>query len=55
MNVQGAAKYQKAEYEGLLQKDLASAVKDSSNCKRDVFNDLKDKVTSSPKTGAVLN
>ena len=44
LKIEGAAKYQNAEYEGLLQKDLANSLKDSNTCKQKVFNDLNDKL-----------
>lgn len=44
LKVEGAAKYQAAEYEGVLQKDLAVALKDSASCKQKVFQDLNDKL-----------
>lgn len=44
LGVKGAAKYQASDYEGLLQKDLANVVKDSSNCKMEVWRDLKDRL-----------
>ena len=44
LGVEGGVKYQKVEYEGLLQKDLATLIKDSSKCKLEVWKDLKDKL-----------
>ena len=44
LGVEGAAKYQTAQYEGLLQKDLVNVVRDSSNCRREVWRDLNDKL-----------
>lgn len=36
----GAAKYRSAASEGFLQKDLANAIKNGSDCRRDVFQTL---------------
>jgi hypothetical protein len=47
LGVDGAIKYQNTDYEGLLQKDLVSALKDSTNCRLQIWNDLKDKLVSS--------
>ncbi|WP_455387739.1 hypothetical protein [Petrachloros mirabilis] len=44
LGVEGAAKYQKTEYKGLLQKDLVRALQDSTNCRLQVWNDLKEKI-----------
>ena len=44
LGVEGAAKYQTSEYRGLLQKDLAKAIKESTNCRLEVWKDLKDKL-----------
>ena len=42
--IDGAVKYQNAEYEGLLQKDLVDALKSSTDCKLQIWNDLKNKI-----------
>jgi len=44
LGVEGAAKYQAEHYKGLLQKDLVSVLRDSSNCRLEVWRDLKDKL-----------
>ena len=44
LGVEGAAKYQDTQYKGLLQKDLANAMRDSANCKLEVFRELKEKL-----------
>lgn len=44
LGVEGAAKYQSEHYNGLLQKDLVNALKDSSNCRLEIWRDLKDKL-----------
>ncbi len=40
IGISGAAKYNVGRSKGVLQKDLASAIKDGNDCKRDVFNRL---------------
>lgn len=47
LGVEGGAKYQDVSYESVLQKDLARMLRESSNCKLEVFKDLKDKLISS--------
>jgi len=47
LGIDGAIKYQNTDYEGLLQKDLVTALKDSTNCRLQIWNDLKDKLISS--------
>lgn len=49
LGVEGAVKYQDTKYKGLLQKDLVRALKDSTNCKLQIWNDLKDSLLG-PKT-----
>lgn len=41
IGIEGAADYQKKEYEGVLRKDLADILKDSRDCKREIFRELK--------------
>jgi hypothetical protein len=48
LGIEGAAKYTNSEWNGFLQKDLAAIVKDSANCRLEVWRDLKDKLV--PKT-----
>ncbi len=52
LGIQGAAKYQESQYQGLLQKDLLAAIRESTNCKLEVWKDLKDKffVAPSPRS-----
>lgn len=53
LGIEGAAKYQQDEYENVLQKDLATLLRDSSKCKLEVWKDLKDKLlttTNPPPT-----
>ena len=50
LGIEGAAKYQTSEYENVLQKDMATLLRDSSECKLEVFKDLKDKLLTSAKT-----
>ena len=56
LNVEGAAKYQTSEYQGVLQKDLPSALRDSAACKQKIFDDLSDKLipkaTGRPSEGS---
>jgi hypothetical protein len=40
----GAAKYQDSEYEGLLQADLISALKDNMKCREQIWRDLSHKL-----------
>lgn len=42
-------KYKDARYEGPLQTDLAVMLKDNSDCRRQVWNDLKDKLVRQVK------
>ena len=44
LGLEGAAKHEAAQYEGLLQSDLLSAIQNSANCKLKVFDSLKDKL-----------
>lgn len=48
LGVEGVARYQTDEYRGLLQKDLANVVRDASNCRLEVWRDLKDKLVPTP-------
>src|SRR5713101_951665 len=41
LKIEGAAKYLSGEYQGVLQKDLVEALKNSVDCKRDIWKDLK--------------
>jgi hypothetical protein len=50
LGIQGAAKYQASQYKGLLQKDLAAAMRDSSECKLKVANSLMAKLLSASIT-----
>jgi TRAP-type uncharacterized transport system substrate-binding protein len=42
IGIEGAGKYQKTKYQGLLHEDLAEVLNNSINCKRDIFIKLKD-------------
>jgi len=42
LGVEGAIKYQTTEYEGLLQKDLVNAIQAETNCRLQIWRDLKD-------------
>ena len=51
LKVSGAAKYQKTEYQGVLQADLKEALKNSTTCRQQIFQQLSDKlIGSSPST-----
>jgi hypothetical protein len=43
LGIEGAAKYQASEWQGVLQQDLAGQLNNSRNCKLEVYKDLKDK------------
>ncbi len=51
IGIEGVADYQKSEYEGLLQKDLAATLKDSRNCKLEILNQLKSIIFTSNDDG----
>lgn len=56
--VQGLAKYQDPQYQGVLQKDVAAALRDQPNCKMNVNNVLTDRlfpVRIAPDIRAQLN
>lgn len=42
LKIEGAARYGKLEHEGVLQKDLANALKSSADCKLTIFREMKD-------------
>jgi hypothetical protein len=44
VGVQSAAKYQSNEWNGLLQRDLLTALRDTNNCRLSVFHSLRDRV-----------
>jgi hypothetical protein len=44
MGFEGAGKYQGKEYSGFLQNDLVEALKNTTECKLKIWNDLKDKL-----------
>jgi hypothetical protein len=50
LGISGAAKYKGGQSKGVLQKDLASAIKDGNNCKIDVFKALAPRMI--PSLGA---
>ena len=41
LKIEGAAKFDTKDYEGLLQKDLLPALQESTRCKERIYNDLK--------------
>ena len=44
LGLKGAAKYENAEYQGVLQSDLAKTLRNSSDCKKDVYRMLIDRL-----------
>jgi hypothetical protein len=44
LGIEGAAKYQTSDWQGVLQQDLAGQLNNSRNCKLEVFKDLKEKL-----------
>ncbi len=50
LGIEGGAKYQRAEYNNVLQKDLAGLLIEGGKCKLDVFRELKDKLLISTTT-----
>jgi hypothetical protein len=51
LGIQGAVRYRRDEWQGLLQEDLAKMVSESTNCKRQVWEDLKFLLVTSSKNG----
>lgn len=47
--IDGAIKYQSSEYSNVLQTDLAKTIYDNSQCKKDVWDDLKSKLITCPR------
>lgn len=48
LGIKGAGTYQKSGYEGVIQKDLAGILKDSRDCKLEIFNQLKSIILGIP-------
>ncbi|NUT76887.1 hypothetical protein HNO86_17750 [Pseudomonas sp. C1C7] len=48
LGASGAVKYQKAEYQGVLQEDLAKALSAEGNCKLEVLKTMQNKLLPSP-------
>ncbi|MGI4880852.1 MAG: hypothetical protein ACRYG4_25590 [Janthinobacterium lividum] len=48
IGISGAAKYNTGRSKGVLQKDLAAAIRDGNDCKRDVFNRLTPIMVPAP-------
>ena len=48
LGFKGAAEYKDKASQGVLQSDLVNALKDSRNCKLEIWRDLKSKFLSSP-------
>jgi hypothetical protein len=58
LGLEGAAKYQTSEWQGVLQQDLAGQLNSSRNCKVEVFKDLKDRLLASvppPPSSITIN
>lgn len=53
LKIEAAAKYKDEKYQGVLQKDLVEALKKSTDCKLEIWRDLKDKLI--PKLDASLS
>jgi hypothetical protein len=47
IGLSGAAKYQDSKYQGLLQKDLVEALKNTNECRLKVWSDLQEKLLTS--------
>ncbi|MBF0508919.1 MAG: hypothetical protein HQK57_08345 [Deltaproteobacteria bacterium] len=45
-HVEIKSEYQNEKYQGVLQNELAETIKSGTNCRKDIFNSLKDKLTS---------
>ena len=50
LGIEGAVKYQQDAWKGPLQSDLAKMIRDSDTCRRQVWDDLKDKFLSESNT-----
>jgi hypothetical protein len=57
LHIQGVGKYETEESKGVLQKDLATVMKSSIDCKLDVFNTLANKMLGwkPPASQGILN
>ena len=44
LGIKGTAKYKKSKYEGVLREDLVKALKNSADCKLEVFRELKSQL-----------
>jgi len=54
LGIEGSAKYTTREFQGVLQEDLVELLKDRSNCRLEVWKDLKDKLIPKPPDTAAL-
>ena len=52
LGIQGAVKYQESHYQGVLQKDLYAATRDSTNCKMNVSTMMLGKLLSATSTAS---
>jgi len=58
LGIEGAGKYQKSEYQGLLQKDLIQGYKTSNDCRKYIWKELSDTLLmplSNTKKGSAIN
>lgn len=44
LGIEGAAKYQDEKWTNVFQKDIANVLKESRNCKLELFKELKDEI-----------
>lgn len=51
IGIKGAGKYQKSDYQGVLREDLAVTLKESRDCKLEIFNQLKGILLDLPHEG----
>ena len=49
LGVNGAVKYKSQKFKGVLQEQLATALKTTSDCRRDVFDTLANRLLPNPK------
>jgi len=52
LGVSGSGRYESEEYQGVLQKDLATTLQDARDCRREIHNKLTDRVLFPEQSGA---
>jgi hypothetical protein len=52
MGVKGSGQLKNQEYQGVVREELASTIKNSADCRKDVFNKLIEKLLPTEKPGA---